>query len=72
MAGLFGGKKSTPAPEVKPPAPMPDEGDPVLQSAERRRRAQMVGRGGRASTILSDEESPRGGGEYSATKLGSR
>ncbi len=50
MASLFAAKK----PVSKPVVAMPDEGDPNVQAAERRKRQGMMARGGRASTILSE------------------
>lgn len=50
MAGLFKAKK----PEVKPVAPMPDENDPAIRAAKRKQVSQMMGMGGRRSTILSE------------------
>lgn len=62
MAGLFGMKQ----PEVKPTAPLPDEMSPGVLEARRRQQQAMMGRGGRSSTLLSEEQ----GGMYSDTKLG--
>jgi hypothetical protein len=45
-------KPSTP--KVEAPSPMPDEQDPALLEARRRKQAEMAARGGRQSTILSD------------------
>lgn len=66
---LFGGKKQA-APQVTPPATLPDERDPAIMAAARRQRTKTLGRGGRASTILTDDAPVRD--EYAATKLGSR
>lgn len=63
MAGLFGAK----APEVKPAAPLPDEYSPGVLEARRRQQMEMMGRGGRRSTILSEDE---GGGTFNSGKLG--
>ena len=49
MGGLFGKK-----PKVEPPSRMPDEQDPALIEARRKRLAEQRGRGGRESTILSE------------------
>lgn len=57
MAALFSKPKM---PEIKPPAPMPDEQDPAVRAAGRRRVGQMMQRGGRRSTILSEGFGPRG------------
>lgn len=64
MAGLFGAK----APEVKPAAPLPDEYSPGVLEARRRQQANMMGRGGRRSTILSEEGD--NGGTFTDGKLG--
>ena len=66
MAGLFSKPKE---PTVRPPAPMPDDNDPAILAADRRRRASMIGRGGRASTILS-ESGPGRNDEFRSLKLG--
>jgi hypothetical protein len=70
MAEMLMGKKPTPKPVVA----MPDEGDPGIRAAGAKRVAQMVGGGGRDSTLLSmDQERGSGGngGAYSSPKLGS-
>lgn len=51
MAAFF--KTPKPAP-VKPVAPMPDENDPAIRAAKRKQGLQMMGMGGRRSTILSE------------------
>ena len=66
MSALF---RSPKTPEVKPTAPMPDESDPAILAADRRRRSSMIGRGGRASTILS-ESGPGRNDEFRSLKLG--
>lgn len=63
MAALFGAK----TPEVKPSAPLPDEYSPGVLEARRRQQMDMMGRGGRRSTILSEEDS---GGTFTDGKLG--
>lgn len=68
MSGLFGAKKQ----EVKPPAPLPDENDPSILAAGRKRISDNRAMGGRASTILSEGW---GGGsndssEYKQNKMG--
>lgn len=63
MAGLFAQK----TPEVKPAAPLPDEYSPGVLEARRRQQANMMGRGGRRSTILSEDDN---GGMFSGGKLG--
>lgn len=62
MSALFSPK----TPEVKPSAPLPDEYSPGVLEARRRQQANMMGRGGRRSTILSEDE----GGTFSDGKLG--
>lgn len=52
MSGLF----KTPKPAVTPTLPMPDENDPALLEAKRRRTMETLGRSGRGSTILDDED----------------
>lgn len=60
MAALF----STPKmPEVKPPAPLPDQYSPGVLEARRRRVGQIMSRGGRESTLLE-------GQPYNAETLG--
>jgi hypothetical protein len=63
MAALFSPKM----PETKPTAPLPDETSPGVLEARRRQQASMMGRGGRASTMLSDNED---GGLFTGGKLG--
>lgn len=65
MGALF----STPKPPAPPPpAPDPDKDSPLAKEAERRRRAKIAQRGGRASTLLTDALG--GGGDYSGGDLG--
>lgn len=52
MSGLF----KTPKPAVTPTLPMPDENDPAILEAKRRRMMETLGRSGRGSTILDDED----------------
>ena len=63
MAGLFSPK----TPEVKPSAPLPDEYSPGVLEARRRQQMDMMGRGGRRSTILSEEGDS---GTFTGGKLG--
>jgi len=50
---------------------MPDPVSPDAQAARRRAQQSVMGRAGRASTILSNSMSRgEGGGAYTATKLG--
>jgi hypothetical protein len=54
MGGLFDDPPKPPKPP--PPAPMPDDQSPMVKEAERRKRGEWASRGGRASTILSQDE----------------
>lgn len=69
MSSLFAPKPPPPppAPKVTPPAPMPDEMSPGVLEARRKKQIEMIQRGGRSSTILSDAGSR---GEYTGTTLG--
>lgn len=58
MGGLF---KKPDIPKPEPPARMPDEEDPAVIEARRKRAAEAQRRGGRASTILSDVGTKLGG-----------
>lgn len=73
MGGLFTPKPQPlpPAPEVKPPAPMADSGSPQVREARRRANADVMGRAGRQSTILT-APGDRGGSmdNYANPKLG--
>lgn len=53
MGGLF--KSKVEKPKVEPPQRMPDEEDPAAKEARRKKLAEMRVRGGRESTILSQE-----------------
>lgn len=76
MAGLFS-RPSSPAPAPPPaaptplapqaPAPMPDTTSAAVLEARRRAQADIMGRAGRSSTILS---APKERGDYSSTALG--
>lgn len=78
MSGLFGGGNtqyvgapvapSAPAPVVKPPAVMPDSNSAAVREAQRRAQADILGRAGRTSTILTAPQNR--GGDYSSTTLG--
>lgn len=68
MGGLFSAPKPPPPPEIKPPAPMPDDNSPAVLAAKRAATAQAMARGSRQSTILTTAESR--GGDYSGSKLG--
>jgi hypothetical protein len=49
MSGLFGKK-----PKVETPSRMPDPQDPAVLAEKRRQMEEMRQRGGRDSTIMSD------------------
>lgn len=53
MSGLFGSKAEKP--KVEPPARMPDEEAPEAKEIRRQKLAEMRMRGGRESTILTQE-----------------
>lgn len=57
-------------PEPKPAAPMPDPQSTETIEARRRAQAELMRRGGRASTILSAPERRGGGNTYSSAKVG--
>lgn len=63
MAGLFNRQQEAAPPPVKPPAPMPDTSSAEVKESERSRMAQILGRGGRRSTILTGMTDSTGGGE---------
>ena len=65
---LGGGPK---APAVTPPKPMPDESDPAMEMANRRKYA-MSRTGGRSSTILDEFGGNGGSGDYSRNTMGGR
>jgi hypothetical protein len=67
MAALFNTPK---APEVKPTAPLPDELSPGVLEARRRRAAEIMGRGGRRSTLLQEGEGEAGATTFTDSKLG--
>ena len=50
MANLFKPKM----PKVEPPSRMPDAQDPAVLAEKRRKQAEMRARGGRESTIMSE------------------
>jgi len=66
MGSLF--EDPPPPPKPAPPAPMPDSESPQVKEAERRRVAEWAMRGGRQSTILSQEEGSNA--PYTRGKLG--
>jgi hypothetical protein len=51
MSGLF---KKPEQPKLPPVTRMPDQEDPAIKEERRRRAAEMRQRGGRDSTIMSD------------------
>lgn len=56
MGSLFSKPK---VPDIKPPAPMPTVNDEAVQRAKRNAIAAAQQRGGRASTILTDDKSDK-------------
>jgi hypothetical protein len=64
MGALFGAKK----PQA---VRMPDLNSPVSREAEERKRREIAGRSGRASTRLSGRSGEAGTGAYSNSLLGS-
>jgi len=56
MGGLF----NTKTPKLPPPTRMPSQDDPEIRAARRRRIDEMRRRGGRRSTILTDEIASQG------------
>lgn len=64
MSSLFGGGAVAAPPPPQPPAPMPDSESPLVKEAQRRKVADILGRGGRSSTILT------GDSDFSRSSLG--
>jgi len=60
-----------PPPEVKPPAPMPDQNSTEAMEARRRAQMDVMGRAGRSSTILTAPSQRGGNTDYTASRLGS-
>lgn len=56
------------APDPKAPAPMPDSDSAAVIEARRKAQADIMGRAGRSSTILTAPKDR--GGDYSSTALG--
>lgn len=73
MGGLFAPKpQPLPAPpEVKPPAPMPDQSSAGAMEAKRKAQMDIMNRAGRTSTILTAPGQRGGSSDYTASKLGS-
>ncbi len=71
MGGLLAPKlpPPPPAPEPKPVAPMPDLNSPAIRERKRATQADIMGRAGRQSTILT-APSDRGSDTYANPKLG--
>lgn len=74
MAGLgelvAGGRKEAPPPPTpQPVVRMPDESDPAVLEARKKRREAATGKG-RESTILSGDSGGTGGSSYTGTVLG--
>lgn len=73
MSGLFSKPQAAPvaaAPEVKPPAPMPDPDAQAAREARRKSQMDIMGRAGRSSTILTAPDARGGTAPYSASRLG--
>ena len=69
MGSLFG-SKAPPPPTPAPVAPMPDTAAPLVLEAQRRQAGQILQRGGRSSTFLSDAAaSSSSDGPYSRRNL---
>jgi len=66
LGSLFSDPPKPPKPPV--PAPMPDDQSPMVKEAERAKRSEWMARGGRQSTILSQDEGSNM--PYSRGKLG--
>lgn len=64
VKGLFGSKKvnQPQRPIIEPPPVMPTPDDEQVKRARRRRAAAMVGRSGRLSTLLTDNDGTGLGG----------
>lgn len=67
MGDLFA---STPEIQTPQPVRQPDVMDPALLEAERKRKAELLARGGRRSTILSEGTDTTVGGTYTGKALG--
>lgn len=62
LLGLGGGKKTAATPPIAPgPKIMPLADSEAVQRARRKSIAGQLGRGGRSSTILSDQSETLGG-----------
>lgn len=51
-----GGQKAAAAPAVAPPTPMPNPDDAAIAAAKKKSIAEIMGRQGRASTILTGND----------------
>ena len=56
-------------PKVSKPADMPSMADPAIRDAEERKKREIAGRGGRASTILT-QRGEAGTSAYGNSLLG--
>jgi len=67
VSSLFGGKEDAPAPapapapKPEPVTPMPTPNDKAVQDAKKKSIAAITARQGRASTILTGEDTAGGG-----------
>lgn len=72
MSGLFSQPKVPDAPAIIPPAPMPDAQSPAVKEAGRREAELAMGRAGRASTILTDEQDTTAGNDRNTDSYGGK
>lgn len=69
MSGLFSRPAPAATPTPQPVAPMPDTNSAAVLEARRKAQADIMGRAGRTSTILTPP-TDRGGTPYASTTLG--
>ena len=69
MSNPFATRDPPPPPAPKPPAEMPDPNSPAILEAKRKAAADIMGRAGRSSTILTAPKD-RGGLGATNTTLG--
>jgi hypothetical protein len=60
-AVCFSKAKVPDPPPIIPPAPMPDKEGPAIREAQRRAAEEAMGRAGRASTIMTDDQDATAG-----------
>ena len=56
LGGLFGVPKAPPMPILKEPTVMPTADDAAVRAAKRKAASKQIGRSGRQSTILSEDD----------------